>query len=280
MYNHLGVLCVFVVNRLTATISLTTDFGAGSAYVAAIKGVILCINPDARIVDLSHSIPPQDLRFADFFLASTIPFFPPDVLHVVVVDPGVGSARRLLYVEAAGNRLLVPDNGCWTSLARLAAGQVEALALTSEQYWRHPVSPTFHGRDILAPVAAQLSLGLQPEQLGPPVTDWITLQTPEATLELGGQQAKGEVIFVDPFGNLITNIPAAMVDAIGPAAVRIGDQTVTRRVRTYAEAPKGSLVTLISSYGTLEIAVVEGNAAERLKMGVGSAVTVHQQPTV
>src|SRR5260370_39152705 len=153
------------------------------------KGVILTINPHARLVDLSHQIPPQDLRHAAFFLRSCIPFFPPGVIHVIVVDPGVGTDRALLYVEAEGHRLLVPDNGCWTELARDSGRATHSgasgphtpvwpptvIRLTESKYWRNPVSPTFHGRDILAPVAAHLSLGENPQNLGPRVQQWVRL---------------------------------------------------------------------------------------------------------
>src|SRR5262245_62129553 len=153
-------------------VTLTTDFGEDSPYVAAMKGVILSINPDVRLVDLSHQIPPQDIPSASFFLTAAIPYFPPNTLHVIVVDPGVGTKRALLYVEAGGQRLLVPDNGCWTRL--IAAGETPLVIRMAEpRYWRQPVSPTFHGRDILAPVAGHLSRGVDPRSLGPAVTTWI-----------------------------------------------------------------------------------------------------------
>src|SRR5437660_1471443 len=123
------------------------------------KGVILSINPGARPLDLGHAIPPQNLRYAAFFLRSAVPYFPPGTLHVVVVDPGVGTERAALYVEVAGQRLLVPDNGCWTELARAAAEPPRVLHLTEPRYWRAAVSATFHGRDVFAPAAAHLSLG-------------------------------------------------------------------------------------------------------------------------
>src|SRR5688572_122741 len=124
------------------------------------KGVLLGVHPSVRILDLSHQIPPQDVRHAAFFLAAAIPYFPAHVLHVVVVDPGVGSERALLYVETDGHRLLAPDNGCWTELARAAARPPIVIRLAEPRYWRPEVSATFHGRDILAPVAGHLSLGV------------------------------------------------------------------------------------------------------------------------
>jgi S-adenosylmethionine hydrolase len=253
---------------------LTTDFGADSPYVAAMKGVILGINPKARLLDLSHQIPPQGVRHAAFFLRSCIPFFPSDVIHVIVVDPGVGTDRALLYVEVEGHRLLAPDNGCWTELARGASRPARVIRLSANRYWRNPVSPTFHGRDILAPVAAHLSLGEEPQNLGTIVQEWVRLDMPSPTLEAG--RLIGEVIYVDHFGNLITNIPRAAYAnmAAGPVRIMVGKQEVTRRVQTYGEAPSETLVALISSADLLEIATVGGNAAERLHVKVGTIVSV------
>jgi S-adenosylmethionine hydrolase len=252
-----------------AIITLTTDFGHGSPYVAAIKGVLLAINPAARLVDLSHAIPPQDLRHAAFFLEHAIPYFPAGVLHVIVVDPGVGSERALLYVEVGGHRLLVPDNGCWTRLAPGASPLV--WRLTEPRYWHQPVSATFHGRDVLAPVAGHLSLGVSPQALGPPAENWVRLELP--ALAVTPESVTGEVVFVDDFGNLLTNIPAALVDTPAPR-IMLGAHTVTRRVRTYAEAEPGRAVALISSSGVLEIAVPLGSAARQLGVGVGTPVQV------
>jgi S-adenosylmethionine hydrolase len=256
-------------------ITLTTDFGEDSPYVAAMKGVILGINPQARLVDLSHQIPPQDLRHAALFLAGAVPYFPSGVIHVVVVDPGVGTDRALLYVEVAGQRLLVPDNGCWTSLLRTGAPGPKVIRLAEPRFWRQPVSTTFHGRDVLAPVAAHLSLGVRPQQLGPPVTEWVRPETPLPFESAEG--IAGEVVFVDHFGNLITNIPGEWVGA--SAVVRIGSADVPRLVRTYGDAAPGDLVALVSSAGLLEVAVVQGNAADRLRVCVGAPVTVRASGT-
>ena len=255
-------------------ITLTTDFGEDSPYVAAMKGVILSINPAARLIDLSHQIPPQDVRQAAFFLASALPYFPAGVIHVVVVDPGVGTERALLHVTVAGHRLLVPDNGCWTLLARAVAGAPAVIRLAEPRYWRQPVSATFHGRDILAPVAGHLSLGTDPRALGPAVSQWVELEERPPTVE--ADRLAGAVVFVDHFGNLITNIPgdAFMALAGRPMRVMVGGHEVSRRVRTYAEAEPGALVALVSSAGTLEVAVVQGSAAKRLGIGVGAPVTV------
>jgi S-adenosylmethionine hydrolase len=258
-------------------ITLTTDFGDGSSYVAAMKGVVLSINPAARIVDLSHRIPPQDTRYAAYFLPTVIPYFPPASLHVVVVDPGVGTERALLYVEVEGQRLLVPDNGCWTELLRAEPRSPLVIRLAEKRFWRDRVSATFHGRDILAPAAAHLSLGLDPRNLGPTATEWARFQGPKATLHQ--DSLNGEVVLVDPFGNLITNIPGESLSLLKkPARFKVGGHNLERLVRTYGEAEPGSLVALVSSSGMLEIAVNQGNAAEQLRVEVGSPVTAISAP--
>jgi S-adenosylmethionine hydrolase len=278
-------------------ITLTTDFGTGSPYVAAMKGVILGINPWARLVDLSHTIPPQDLNHAAYFLRTVLPCFPPGPVHVVVVDPGVGSDRALLYVEAAGHRLLVPDNGCWTTLEFAPAATVRRLA--EPRFWRHPVSATFHGRDILAPAAAHLSLGLDPGELGPEIADWVRLDVPRPTRDAASGTVIGHVQFVDPFGNLITDISSQALYVLtqtAPAAggvrrtarrhdwpatlrVRVGETEVTCYVRTYADAQPGQLVYLFSSENLLEVAVAQGNAAREIGAKVGTKIMIAAAPS-
>lgn len=255
-------------------ITLTTDFGEDAPYVAALKGVILGINPRARLLDLSHEIPPQDLQYAAFFLKTAIPYFPQGAIHLIVVDPGVGSDRALLYVEVAGHRLLVPDNGCWTPLVPPGSAIPSVRVLADPHYWRQPVSATFHGRDILAPAAGWLSRGVSPELLGPPVSKWVSLRIPDP--ELGPDRLQGEVVFVDHYGNLITNIPGeAFLPLTGrPIRVTVGGVETTLKVRTYSDAGPGTLVALVSSSGMLEIAVVQGSAAKRAGAGMGTPVTV------
>src|SRR5262249_26891406 len=157
----------------------------------------------ARLVDLSHQIAPQDVRHAAYFLAAAVPYFPRGTIHVVVVDPGVGSDRALLCVEVDGQRLLAPDNGCWTLLP--AADPARGVRLAEPRYWRPVVSATFHGRDILAPVAGHLSLGVEPSALGPVTEQWVRLERRPPIRR--PDSLSGEVEFVDHFGNLITNLP-------------------------------------------------------------------------
>jgi S-adenosylmethionine hydrolase len=256
-----------------ATVTLTTDFGDGTAYVAALKGSVLAVNPNARLLDLSHRLPPQDLAAAAYFLASSLRWFPAGTIHVVVVDPGVGTQRAILCVEWAGQMAVVPDNGCWTSI--LQPGEIpQVRRVENRRYWRPTVSATFHGRDVFAPVAGHLSLGVSPAELGPEVKEWTTLSMPEPVAMAGG--IAGQIIVVDSFGNLVSNIPG---EGVPPAAaVQVGGETVVRRVRTYGDAEPGALVALIGSSGRLEIAVVNGSAAVRLGVEVGEPVEVVRNP--
>jgi S-adenosylmethionine hydrolase len=248
------------------------------------KGVLLSANPSARLVDLSHGIPPQDVRQAAFFLASCLPTFPSGTIHVVVVDPGVGTDRALLHVEVGSHQLLAPDNGCWTLAAdRLLSTSTErsnlaVRGLTEPRFWRHPVSATFHGRDILAPVAAFLSLGGDPKELGSPVAEWVHYELPVPILE--PRRLAGEVVFVDSFGNLLTNIPGEVFLALASKAVRVvvGTREVAQVVRTYGEANRGTLVALVSSGGLLEVAITEDNAAHELGVAAGTSVVVSALP--
>jgi S-adenosylmethionine hydrolase len=251
-------------------ITLTTDFGTASPYVAVMKGVILSINPQARLLDLSHSIRAQDVRHASYFLATTAPFFPAGTIHVCVVDPGVGSERAALYAEAGGQRFIGPDNGILTGgFAKL--GRACCRRLANNRFWRPGVSSTFHGRDIFAPVAAHLSLGVDPNELGPELPEPVLL--PSRSAVTFGNKWQGEVQFVDDFGNLITNIPACKLKCL-PVKVALAQTkpVALRWVRTYADAAPGELVCLFSSDGFFEVAEVNGNAARRLGVEVGAAV--------
>ncbi|MBL8794527.1 MAG: SAM-dependent chlorinase/fluorinase [Planctomycetia bacterium] len=252
-------------------ITLTTDFGEESPYVAAMKGVILTINPAARLLDLSHAIPPQDIRHAAWFLAGALPWFPPGVIHLVVVDPGVGTKRELLCIELHGQRLLAPDNGCWTLLE--AGGKPVVRRLRERRWWLSDISATFHGRDILAPTAAHLSLGVEPQALGPKTTRWVRLAVEKPTVDADG--ARGEVAFIDRFGNLITNIPATAIRQ-PPETLTVGGEAAAkfRWVRTYGEARHGSVVALTSSSGHLEVAVVDGDAAQHFAARIGTPVAI------
>ncbi len=259
---------------MSPLITLTTDFGDSSPYVAVMKGVILSLSPAARLLDLSHHIRPQDVRHADYFLGTAVPYFPKGTIHVAVIDPGVGSERHPLLVEVGGHYLVGPDNGLFTGAIRALGSPACFRRLTESQYWRPEVSSTFHGRDVFAPVAAHLSLGIGPQQLGPVVESVVELSHHSAVC--WGDRCAGEVQAVDGFGNLITNIPASLVKSL-PVQVTLGGTgpQPMRWVRTYADAPPATLVMLYSSDGFVEIAEINGNAARRLGAGDGTSVELH-----
>ena len=255
---------------MSPLITLTTDFGDASPYVAVMKGVILTIAPNACILDLTHRIRPQDLRHASYFLGTALPYFPPGTIHVAVIDPGVGSDRAALGVEVGGQILLGPDNGLFTNAIH-RFGEPEVRTLTNRSLWRDTVSDTFHGRDIFAPVAAHLARGVPFADIGPIAPTWVTL--PAHSAVRWHDRCEGEVQHVDDFGNLITNIPAEMVKSL-PVKVSLRGEAEhpLRWVKTYADAAPGDIVCLFSSDGFFEIAEVNGNAAQRLGLGVGRII--------
>jgi len=255
-------------------ITLTTDFGEGSAYVAAMKGVILSINPSVRLVDITHAIPPQDIRRGAIVLDEVTPLFPAGTLHVAVVDPSVGTDRAIVYAEIGDQRYIGPDNGLFSRLAaRHEPTKIRAVA--DQRWFRQPVAPTFHGRDIMAPAAAQMSLGVDPDELGPPLTALATLDWPGA--EKLANRIDGQVTAIDSFGNLITNITREML-AGAPTDETVAvfcDEHETRGIfRTYADQPPMTLIALIGSNDCLELAIVDDSAAAMLGAGVGAPVDV------
>jgi S-adenosyl-L-methionine hydrolase (adenosine-forming) len=255
-------------------ITLTTDFGTGSPYAAAMKGVILSINPAATLIDISHDVPAQDIVRGALVLEDTTPWFPSDTIHVAVVDPGVGTQRSILYARIGPQQYIAPDNGLLGRLMVRAQPSM-VLRLTDPQYWLAEVSHTFHGRDILAPVAAHLSLGLDPRRLGPPAgqLDRLDLPLPRVVDE----KIRGEVILIDTFGNLVTNISDEFL-AGKPNDNRVcvvcGIYETFGIYHTYAEQAQGMLVALIGSAGRLELAITGDNAAARMGVSVGTPVVV------
>lgn len=250
-------------------VTLTTDFGTSSPYVAAMKGVILSRCPLAQIIDLSHSILPQDVVHAAYFVRDAIPWFPSGTIHVVVVDPGVGTDRQPLYVKVNDQQILCPDNGVWTLLP--ANNPPEVRCLTNRQYWYAEVSRTFHGRDIFAPCAGALASGKTTEQLGPVVTRWKSIDMPTPRRE--NDAILGEVVFIDHFGNLITNIPSSLLPET-VMQIDVGSYRISQLMKTYGLSQPGELIALVSSSGYLEVAVVNGNAAEKLGSKRGQEVKV------
>lgn len=257
-------------------ITLTTDFGTGSPYVAQMKGVILSICGDADLIDVSHAIRPQNIREGAIVLADATPPFPPGTLHLAVIDPGVGTSRRIVYAEIGQQRYIAPDNGL---LSWLAAREPPRLIVSLEnaEYWRAEPSHTFHGRDIIAPVAAHLARGIDPRRMGTERDALLMLDWPQ--LKRSSSGVAGEVLFVDSFGNLITNIGRDDVAAIGePASLVIdcGGRHILGVVPTYGAALPGEIVALFDSQGRLEIAKVGGNAAQEFRMEPGERIAVSQ----
>jgi S-adenosylmethionine hydrolase len=247
-------------------LTLLTDFGTADGYAAAMKGVIAGICPEARIDDAAHDLPAGDVEAAAWALAGYWRLYPPGTVHVVVVDPGVGGARRALALEADRRIVVAPDNGVVT---RVLAGVTtwRAAAITERGYLHEPVSGTFHGRDVFAPAAAHLAQGVPLDRLGPPVTDPVRLAVPEWTPASDG--VRGVVVHVDRFGNLITNIPE---DRLGAGSVSIGERELGPVRHSYVDVRSGQPLALVGSAGMLEIAVRDGSAAATLGAGRGTTV--------
>ncbi|MCE9604009.1 MAG: SAM-dependent chlorinase/fluorinase [Planctomycetia bacterium] len=260
---------------LPPVITLTTDFGADSPYVAQMKGVILSLNPAARIVDVTHSVPPQDIRQGAWTLAEVAPFWPPGTIHIAVVDPGVGTDRELVCAAIGEAWYLAPDNGLLSRLA-MARPPSTIIALESRQFRLSPVSNTFHGRDILAPAAAHLSLGLDPHRLGPTLDRLMEIPWAEVSFMPG--KIKGTVRSIDSFGNLITDVAADKLTDVPtePDRVRIRcDEHETQGLfKTYADQPPMTLVAVIGSSGYLELAIVGDSAAIMLGVRAGAPISV------
>jgi S-adenosylmethionine hydrolase len=275
---------------MRAIIALTTDFGLADAYVAAMKGVILGINPEATLVDICHTIEPQNILQAAFVLSTVYEFFPPGTIHLVVVDPGVGTERRAIILRTPLACFIAPDNGVLSyvippnsleppadrsQLVRLRA-RLEATAITRPQFWRSPVSPTFHGRDVFAPVAARLSLGFYPSDFGEKIDTIIAFPYPYP-LRAKDNVLIGRIMHIDRFGNLITNIKSDnLPQRKQSTSIEIGSHVIDGLVRTYAEG--GGLTALIGSSDYLEIALKDGSASAFLGAKIGDEVKVRQKP--
>jgi S-adenosylmethionine hydrolase len=241
-----------------SVITLLTDFGTADSYVAELKGVLLRRAPSARLVDVTHEIPPGDLRAAQVILGRTWHRFPPGTVHLCVVDPGVGGARAALALSARGHAFVGPDNGVFTEV--LAGAQAVELPVPAD------ASPTFHGRDVFAPAAAALAADAPLASLGSPVEPRERLPLPRPRTE--GRVTVGEVLLVDRFGNLLTNIPATA------GSVTVDDRELGPVRRTFADVAVGALVAYVGSGGTIEIARRDGSAALHLGVGRGGVVRV------
>jgi hypothetical protein len=260
-----------------ALITLLSDFGARDEYAACLKGVILGLYPRAALVDLTHEVPPGDIPAGAFVLAAAAPYFPPGTIHLAVVDPGVGTSRRALAARGRGQFWVGPDNGLF-HLAFAGRRDIEIVSLEDPAYFLPRVSATFHGRDIFAPVAAHLSLGMDLKRLGPGLTDPVRLPWPEPVFT--PELIKGEIIHVDRFGNLVSNITVEAFRSWlrgDDFRLHAGPVVLTRLLRTYGEAAPGEVLALVGSQGCLELACARGSAAERLGAGLSLPVEIRRE---
>ena len=262
-------------------ITLTTDFGLKDPFVGMMKGVIYSINGTAQIVDISHGITSQDILEAAFVISTSYRFFPERTIHLVIVDPGVGGRRRPILVKASGHYFMGPDNGAlsWVIDADPA---VRVIEVTAEEYFLKNVSATFHGRDIFAPVAAWFSKGVEPDSFGHEIHDYVRLDLPKITE--GANYISGSVLYIDRFGNMITNISAGALNHLMPPgisasniSIRVGGVDIAGLKRYYAEAGAGEPGAIISSFDLLEIYVYMGNASKTLNVRKGDIVEVRRQ---
>lgn len=258
-------------------VTFLSDFGSEDWFVGVVHGVVHEVAPDAHVVDLNHLVPPGNIVRGAFLLEAAAPDFAPGTIHLAVVDPGVGTARRALAVSARGQFFVGPDNGLleWA----LSADDAVVHVLSETRWFRWPVSRTFHGRDVFGPVAGHLACGVPLSQLGPRVHDAVRLSAAAPRLE--GDALVGRVVFIDRFGNALTNITeTALVSALGPdvppASVRVSvlDRTIVGLSRSYGDSPVGTLVAVMGSSGRIEIAQVGGDASVRMGLGEGDPVRV------
>ena len=258
-------------------ITLTTDYGTNDHLVGVLKGVILKINPDVQIVDITHGVTPFDLLDGATAIANAYSYFPPRTIHVVVVDPGVGTERRPLIVSGQNQYFLAPDNGVLSGVFEKEQTFL-VRHLTAEHYFLHPVSKTFHGRDVFAPVAGWLSKNWQPGSMGEEITDFKRFALPRPK-EADGL-LKGVVLKVDSFGNLITNfreedLPAGAIEK-GAINLQVGGHAVSKLVPTFALGNAGEAIAYLGSSGNLEIGVNKGSASKTLGLGRGTPVLLNK----
>jgi len=269
------------MGRIVGTVTLLTDFGLEDAWVGIMKGVILGINPEARIVDISHRIPPQDTAVAAWTIAAAYPYFPRGSVHVIVVDPGVGSDRQIICARRDDHIFVAPDNGVLSVVLKPGSEADDIRFVKNRDLYLEPVSNTFHGRDILAPVGAHLSLSADITATGPAAdaADLTWLELPEAAMTRSGV-LRGTVILVDHFGNLITNIDRAALEAFLPGTaggqleISAGGCRIAGLSESYAQARADRPLAIFGSMGYLEIAIFGRNAGRELSLSRGDEVLV------
>jgi len=264
--------CIIIVHKMkpSGIITLLTDFGQQDGFVGTMKGVILSTNPKATIVDISHEIPAQDVEAGAFILNNSYRYFPRGTIHVVVIDPGVGADRKILAAQSEDYFFIAPDNQVLKYIFHLSE-TLTVVAVLNKQFFLNKISRTFHGRDIFAPVAAHLSTNVGIEQLGQTTQkyDRGIIDQPR----ISKSTISGKIIYSDKFGNLISNIPAEMIDH--PISfIQIGSTILNRLSNAYTEVDVNQPLAIIGSSGYLEIAVRNGNAKQQLLMDRGEIVTI------
>ena len=258
-------------------VTLITDFGHADHFVGVMKGVIRGINPDVEIVDVCHQVNSYDIFDAAFILAQSYRFFPTDTIHLVVVDPGVGTARRPLLARTIEQKFVAPDNGV-LSLVYEREESIEVRHITSDHYFLNPVSSTFHARDVFAPVVGWLSRGLEADKFGEPITDYAKFVSPKPK-RVSDQLVKGVVLRVDKFGNILTNftpddLPALFSENPPPFKILIGQQEITKLNLSYSSGKPSEIFAIVGSSGYLEICTNRGSAAKTLNASRGAEVGV------
>jgi S-adenosyl-L-methionine hydrolase (adenosine-forming) len=256
-------------------ISLTTDFGQLNGFVGVMKGVIWGIVPEAHIADITHDIPPQNVRVGAYALWRVVPYFPPGSVHIAVVDPGVGTHRRPIGLRISEQFFIVPDNGLITPIledGERAGHPIEIVHLNNPNYHLPEVSHTFHGRDIFSPTGAHLAKGLPLSELGDPISDPIRLEFPRPVKTVQGWEA--HITIIDVFGNLTTDLPAKAIENVKGVTFRLKDQVIEGLVKSYGHREVGDLIALVDSENYIEISVVNGNAAVQTGAQIGDIVEV------
>ncbi len=252
-------------------IALLTDFGLGAPYVAAMKGQILSIHPRAIITDISHTVTPFNINEAAYVLWSACRNFPKGTIFVVVVDPGVGGSRKILLAESSRYKFIAPDNGV-LRFVQNTLPIIRIREVSNDAYFNKPVSPTFHGRDIFAPVAAHLARGLSPQRVGPIIKPVSSDLTSIFRLSDKPGRYQGEIIHIDAFGNIITN--ATLKKKPSAISVRIGKRTISRYFDTYTHAPEAIPFLLMGSSQLLEVSIKNGSAAELLRAKLNQKISI------
>ena len=255
-------------------ITLMTDFETSDHYVGVMKGVILNINPQVQIVDITHAIPPQDIHGAAFLIDSAHRYFPTGSIHVIVVDPGVGSERRAIVCRTETAYFVCPDNGILTHILRREE-RIHTVSADNSVYFLPQVSNTFHGRDIFAPIAAHLSRGIPIDELGSPVVQPVQLPIPQP--QVTDRAIIGQVIWIDSFGNLVTDISHEILGSLqerNSIVIYAGSARIDHINRSYTESAVGEVLAIIGSFNRLEISINQGNAAQTLGLKRGDAITV------